>query len=117
MATTSKIQQATSNGTGITATGDTSVISAPGAGLHLEILDVEVTNASATASLVHLKAGSGSLVYPSQLTANWPNNAFTFQANGARFVLPSNTALNLNQTAAGTIHYTIDYYIVPDSGS
>ena len=115
MPTISKPQQATSNGTGITATGDTVVIAAPGVGQHLEVLTFQVTNASATASLVYLKAGAGSLVYPSQLTPNWPNNVFAFQSNGQRFVLPTNTALNLNQTAIGAIHYTLDYFIVPDS--
>lgn len=114
MPTTSKPQQASSSGTAITATGGTTIVTAPAAGSHLEIFAIQLSNSSATASLVHLLPAGGTKVYPSYLNANWPNVNRDLLASGQSWKLPTATALNMDQTAAGSIHYTIDYLIVPD---
>jgi hypothetical protein len=115
MPTPSKLQRASTNNTAITATGDTTVIAAPGAGFHLEILYIQETNAGATASVVYWKEGvGGAFLYPYTLLAALPNAYIDFLTNGNPWKVASNTAFVMNQSAAGTIHYTVDYFVVPD---
>lgn len=104
--------RASSNGTPITGT-TTGVISAPAAGKHIRIVRAHFSNGSATASWVSIRDGaSGTRYYPSYLTQG--GRADSDLSDSGPLDLTTATRLDLVLSAAGSVEYTIDYFIVLD---
>lgn len=103
---------ARSNGTPITAT-TTSVIAAPGAGSHLEIGRIHMTNASATAATVSIRDGAaGTQSFESYLPQGGIISVDL--AKSGYLPLTSATRLDIVLSAAGSISYTIGYLTILD---
>ena|ERR1051326_581541 len=112
MPTISKTQRDSSNGTPVAASGNTTVVAAPGAGLHLEVRYIAASTTDNTSVVVSWREGAaGNKNYPMRMNAN----TTYFE----RDILPiwklaSNTALVLNCDVLGSVNWAVDYEIVPD---
>lgn len=89
--------------------GDNTIIAAPGSGYRLVITDIQVQNASSTATTVILKNGS---------TAVWAvllqnqGDALSVSFDGDRFwELSENTALVINLSGANSHYVNVYHYI------
>lgn len=91
------------------ATGPTSFISAPGAGLSIYVTDMEGSNSASSATRVDFTEGSGGTVRYSRYMAA-SGGGFVTNLSG-RWKLPANTALYVAQSAANQCYYTVNYYI------
>ena len=96
-----------------TASGDTAVIAAPGAGVSLHICKGSVHNSGSTPIQVALQAnGSATDVWAAELASDGGGSLFDFGSRGWK--LAANTGLDVNLGAAGTVEVNItEYYIAP----
>jgi len=94
-----------------TASGNTTVISAPGASLSLYICKGSIHNRAATNRLVRLEDGAGGTIrWRAEVAAEGGGAAFDFGSRGWK--LTANTLLNVNLDAAGDVDINItEYYI------
>jgi hypothetical protein len=94
-----------------TASGDTVVLSAPGAGVSLHIVRVLITNGGSAVNAVHLQEnGSATNRGPGDLAADGGGAVLDFGARGWK--LTANTGLDVNLGAAGDISVTVlEHYI------
>ena len=94
-----------------TASGNTVVIAAPGAGLCIRIKTLMVNNVGADQRVVYLREGTaGSAKYKNsmpQYGSMWNMNFI-----GAYWILPPNTALLVNLDAIGSINVQTSYDLV-----
>ena len=92
----------------LTATTDTQIVAAPGAGVSVYITHLVVQNITTTATTVNVKQGTTTVL------------SFLLQTQGASqviafperrdFKLTANTALNLQATTANAITYSVGYF-------
>ena len=92
----------------LTATTDTQIVAAPGAGVSVYITHLVVQNITTTATTVNVKHGTTTVL------------SFLLQTQGASqviafpqrrdFKLTANTALNLQATTANSITYSVGYF-------
>ena len=92
----------------LTATTDTQIVAAPGAGVSVYITHLVVQNITTTATTVNVKQGTTTVL------------SFLLQTQGASqviafpqrrdFKLTANTALNLQATTANSITYSVGYF-------
>lgn len=94
-----------------TASGDTAVISAPGASLSLHICKGSIHNAGAAAVQVALQENASATdVWAAELAADGGGSLFDFGDRGWK--LTANTGLDVNLGATGTVEVNVtDYYI------
>lgn len=94
--------------TTIAASGDNTIIAAPGAGLRLVIKSLTVQNESGTETTVLIKWGS----VVKERKVNEPKKGFSmyFEA-GSEWVLPENTALIVNLSGANDHNYSVSYVV------
>lgn len=87
----------------VTASGDTTVIGTPGVGQAIKIYWVTAINDpdQATNPLIIIKAAGGTEYYRSFAIAHWEP-----------FTLPTNTALVVNLSDAGSVAVTVHYKVV-----
>lgn len=105
------VSQASANGTAITSATDTSLVAAPSAGNHLRILRLHASNAGATASLIEFRDGAaGSRRYPCYLQ----QGAVVSVPIDGGWNLTTATALYATTSAAGSVHWHVDYETVAD---
>jgi hypothetical protein len=105
---------ASSNTTPITASGDTTAISAPSAGNHIRVYAVHTSNDSATATITGWKDGTGTPKrYPAMLP-QYGQHAHNVKGGDGYWALTTATALVLHCSAAASVHYTVEYEVVPD---
>lgn len=102
---------ATSDATPVTTATDTVAVAAPGAGFHLKIYRLHAMNKSATDVQVSWRNGvAGALRFHGYL----PKYGIQSLQLSGEFELSSATALYLNTSAAGSVHWTVTYETVPD---
>jgi len=96
-----------------TASGNTTVIAAPGASLSLYIVKASVHNRDTTNRLVSLQDGAGGTTrWRAELASEGGGSLIDFGSRGWK--LTANTLLNVNLDAAGNIDVNItEYYIAP----
>lgn len=96
-----------------TASGNTTVIAAPGASLSLYINKVSVHNRDASNRLVALQDGAGGTTrWRAELASEGGGSLIDFGARGWK--LTANTLLNANLDAAGNVDVNVtEYYIAP----
>lgn len=96
-----------------TASGETTIIAAPGASLSLYICKGSVHNRAATNRLVALKDGAaGTIRFRAELASEGGGTLFDFGSRGWK--LTANTLLSLNLDAAGDVDVNVtSYYIAP----
>jgi hypothetical protein len=94
-----------------TASGNTTVIAAPGGSLVLHICKASVHNRAAAARVVSLTDGAGGTVrWRAEIGINGGGSLIDFGSRGWR--LTANTLLNVNLDAAGDVDVNItEYYI------
>lgn len=96
-----------------TASGDTTVIAAPGASVSLYICKASIHNRAASNRVVSLTDGAGGTTrWKAELAAEGGGSMIDFGSRGWK--LTSNTLLNVNLDAAGDVDVNItEYYIAP----
>lgn len=94
--------------TTIAASGDNTIIAAPGAGFRLVIKYLSIQNESSTTTTVLVKWGS--TVKGRKVLAERVNYSFAFEA-GSEWVLPANTALIVNLSGANSHNYEVQYTV------
>ncbi len=94
-----------------TGSGDTVVLSAPGASVSLHIVRVLITNGGAAINNVQLQQnGTATNRGPGDLAADGGGAILDFGARGWK--LTANTGLDVNLGAAGDVHVTVlEHYI------
>lgn len=92
----------------LTATSDTSIVTAPGAGNSVYITHLVIQNITATSTTVNVKAG-GTTVLSFLLPSQGASQVITFPQR-RDFKLAANTALILQATTANAITYSIGYF-------
>lgn len=92
----------------LTATSDTSIVTAPGVGNSVYITHLVVQNITATSTTVNVKAG-GTTVLSFLLPSQGASQVITFPQR-RDFKLAANTALILQATTANAITYSIGYF-------
>jgi len=103
---------ASSDNTPITTATDTLVVAAPAAGTHLRIKYMHTSNSSATVTDTMFRDGaSGTRRYRATLPQY---GQMAHSTKPDYWDLTSATALYLTTSAAGSIHYTVEYTTVPD---
>ena len=90
----------------LTGVGPIDVIDAPGAGTRIYLLDVEGSVSGATTG--GLYAAGGEPLYPIDTSGAATLPGFEY---AVPLCLPANTALTVNQSTGGTIHYSVGYAI------
>ena len=94
----------------LTTTSEVVLVAAPGAGLFVTVTDMTGSNDGATKSRLDLKEGAGGTVrYSYVMAAN--GGGFAHGALGTAWRLPENTALVVQQTAAGNSYVTVNYRV------
>jgi len=95
-----------------TASGETSVLSAPGAGKALKIKYLMVNNADSSQATVSLREGTGG---SNKFTNSLPQYGGMWNANliNSSWLLKENTALLVNLGGAGDVNIQVGYEIVP----
>ena len=103
---------ASSNATAISTATDTIVVPAPSAGTHLVIRYIQASNNHATVdNEVSWRNGStGPQCYRTQLVAKY--GVFAHNVKPDEWHLSTATALYLTTSAAGSVHYTVEYIVV-----
>jgi hypothetical protein len=94
--------------TTIAASGDNTIIAAPGAGLRLVIKSLTVQNESSTATTVLVQWGSA--VKERRLLNQYGVLAILHEA-GSEWALPVNTALIVNLSGANSHGYSVTYAV------
>ncbi len=96
-----------------TASGNTTVIAAPGASVSLYICKASIHNRASSNRVVALSDGAaGTTRWKAELAAEGGGSMIDFGARGWK--LTSNTLLNVNLDAAGDVDVNItEYYIAP----
>jgi hypothetical protein len=96
-----------------TASGNTTVIAAPGGGVSIHVRRASVHNRAGTTRVVALTDGAGGTVrWRAELGINGGGSLIDFGSHG--WALTSNTALVVNLDAAGDVDVNItDYYLAP----
>lgn len=126
-----KLTIASSDATPITTAANTSIIAAPGAEKHLAIYKIWAVNSGATVTRIAFRDGAaGALLWPCYLQQyqpfsltlsqpykriredEGPTNDELGRVIGSKFLLTANTALYLNTSATGEIHWTVAYKIL-----
>ena len=93
-----------------TASGETTLITAPGVGLSLYICKGSVHNSDASTEVVGLREPSGTNVWEAELAADGGGSLFDFGSDGWK--LTANTALAGNLGSAGAVTFNVtEYYI------
>ena len=95
----------------VTVAGDTPVVAAPGAGKHLRVRYLHASNGSATPVEVMWRSAGGARRLRTWLAQY---GAFGHNLRPDYWDLPTNTALVLSTSAAGSIHWTVEYETVSD---
>ena len=97
--------------TDLTASGDTTVIAAPGAGVSLHVCKGSIHNSGSSAIVVQLRDGTaGTVRWEAELAPNGGGSIFDFGSRGWK--LTANTLLAANLSAAGTVSCNVtEYYI------
>jgi len=101
------------NNTAVTASGNTSLIVAPGASLSLYIVRGSAHNGGSSDIVLQLKDGSAGFIHWRALLAkNGGGSLFDFGSRGWK--LTANTALFGNLSAGGDVQVNVtEYYIAP----
>lgn len=108
----SSVTVTSSSGTAITTATETTLISSPGSGKHLNIKYVHASNSSSTAVVVSWKDGnSGSRRYETYLPQG---GVFGHNFRPDYWALPTNTSFVLHTSASGNVYWTVEYEIVSD---
>jgi hypothetical protein len=96
-----------------TASGDTTVIAAPGAGVSIYVCKASVHNRDATNRVVALRDGTGGTIrWRAEIANEGGGSLIDFGARGWK--LTANTALVVNLDAAGSVDVNItEYYLAP----
>lgn len=98
--------------TPITTNTNTSIVGAPGAGLHLRIFRIRVQNSSTTATELYWTEGSGGT---KKFPTYCPQNFIASENLNGSWELPTNTALFINTVTTGcSIEWHVGYEIVAD---
>jgi hypothetical protein len=96
-----------------TASGDTTVIAAPGVGQRIHVCKASVHNRAGSARVVSLTDGAGGTVrWRAEIGSNGGGSLIDFGDHG--WALTANTALVVNLDAAGDVDVNItEYYVAP----
>lgn len=96
-----------------TASGNTTVIAAPGSGLRLYICKGSIVNGGSANVVVQLQDGAGGTArWAAELASEGGGALFDFGARG--WALTANTLLNVNLGASGDVRVNVtEYYIAP----
>ena len=105
------VVHASSDNTPITTAAETVIIPAPVAGSFLRIYYLMASNSSATTTDASWRNGSlGPRVYRVTLPKG---GVFAHNIKPAQWDLAKNAALYLSTSAAGSVHWTVEYAIIP----
>lgn len=96
-----------------TASGNTTVIAAPGASVSLHICKGSIHNADNSNVTVQLQDGAGGTTrWAAELASQGGGSLFDFGARGWK--LTANTLLNINLSGSGDVRINVtEYYIAP----
>ena len=101
---------ASSNATPITTATDTSLITTPGVGYKIRVYYINASNSSATTTDVSWRSSAtGTQLYRNTLLQG---GIFAHNLKPGYWDLTENQALVLTTSAAGSVHWTVEYEIV-----